>query len=94
MAEKADAVVESFRPGVMDKLGLGWETLKKRNLRLVTYAISGYGQDGPFSGMAGHDINDVGYAGMLKMIKRSVYPSDGEFWQTGLGQVQILMNRS
>jgi crotonobetainyl-CoA:carnitine CoA-transferase CaiB-like acyl-CoA transferase len=61
----ADVLVESFRPGVMDKLGLGWSTLKQRNPRLVMCAISGYGQDGPFAMLAGHDINYIGYAGML-----------------------------
>jgi alpha-methylacyl-CoA racemase len=66
MTETADAVVESFRPGVMDKLGLGWEVLKQRNPKLVMCAISGYGQDGPLAQAAGHDINYIGYAGMLE----------------------------
>jgi alpha-methylacyl-CoA racemase len=66
MVETADVVVESFRPGVMAKLGVGWETLRKRNPRLVMCAISGYGQDGPFAQLAGHDINYVGLAGMLE----------------------------
>src|SRR5471032_3713642 len=65
MVETADVLVESFRPGVMDKLGLGWDTLKQRNPRLVMCAISGYGQIGPFAQLAGHDINYIGYAGML-----------------------------
>jgi alpha-methylacyl-CoA racemase len=66
MIETADVVVESFRPGVMDKLGVGWNVLKQRNPRLVMCAISGYGQDGPFAQLAGHDINYVGLAGMLE----------------------------
>lgn len=66
MVETADVVIESFRPGVMDKLGIGWKTLKERNPRLVMCAISGYGQDGPFAQLAGHDINYVGMAGMLE----------------------------
>lgn len=65
MAESADVVVESFRPGVMKKLGVDWEALKQRNPKLVMCAISGYGQDGPFADLAGHDINYIGYAGML-----------------------------
>jgi alpha-methylacyl-CoA racemase len=65
MVENADVVVESFRPGVMNKLGVGWDILKQRNPKLVMCAISGYGQDGPFSMRAGHDINYIGYAGML-----------------------------
>ncbi len=64
--ETADIVVESFRPGVMDKLGLGWPVLKRRNPKLVMCAISGYGQDGPMAHLAGHDINYIGYAGMLE----------------------------
>ncbi|OGB23450.1 MAG: carnitine dehydratase [Burkholderiales bacterium RIFCSPLOWO2_02_FULL_57_36] len=66
MVETADVVVESFRPGVMDKLGVGWNILKQRNPKLVMCAISGYGQDGPFALRAGHDINYIGYAGMLE----------------------------
>ncbi len=66
MVESADVVVESFRPGVMNKLGVGWEILKRRNPRLVMCAISGYGNDGPFALRAGHDINYTGYAGMLE----------------------------
>lgn len=65
MVETADVLVESFRPGVMDKLGLGWDVLRARNPKLVMCAISGYGQDGPYAMLAGHDINYIGYAGML-----------------------------
>ena len=66
MVEQADVVMESFRPGVMDKLGLGWTVLKARNPSLVMCSISGYGQTGPLALMAGHDINYAGYAGMLE----------------------------
>lgn len=66
MVESADVVVESFRPGVMDKLGVGWSVLKRHNPKLVMCAISGYGQDGPLAQAAGHDINYIGYAGMLE----------------------------
>lgn len=66
MAEQADVVVESFRPGVMDRLGIGWKTLKARNPKLVMCAISGYGMDGPYAQLAGHDINYIGLAGMLE----------------------------
>jgi alpha-methylacyl-CoA racemase len=65
MLASADIVVESFRPGVMDRLGLGWEVLKARNPRLVMCAITGYGQDGPLALQAGHDINYVACSGML-----------------------------
>lgn len=65
LVDSADVLVESFRPGVMDRLGLGWEVLKARNPRLVMCAISGYGATGPYAQRAGHDINYIGYAGML-----------------------------
>ncbi len=66
MVDSADVVIESFRPGVMAKLGLGWPVLKQRNPKLVMCAISGYGANGPFAHLAGHDINYIGYAGMLE----------------------------
>ena len=64
----ADVVVEQFRPGVMDRLGLGYETLKQYNPRIIMCSISGYGQDGPKSQMAGHDINYLSDTGILEMI--------------------------
>lgn len=65
MVDDADVVIESFRPGVMDRLGLGWEVLKARKPTLVMCAITGYGQHGPLARAAGHDINYLGYAGVL-----------------------------
>ncbi|MBZ0143723.1 MAG: CoA transferase, partial [Rhodocyclaceae bacterium] len=64
----ADVLVEGFRPGVMDKLGIGYERLAELNPRLVFCSISGYGQDGPYAQRAGHDINYIGYAGVLDQI--------------------------
>ena len=64
LADRADVVVESFRPGVMAKLGLGYEALAARNAKIVVCAITGYGQDGPYRDRAGHDINYMGYAGV------------------------------
>ncbi|CAJ0740203.1 CaiB/BaiF CoA transferase family protein [Ralstonia mannitolilytica] len=64
----ADVLIESFRPGVMARLGLGWDTLRAANPALVMCSISGYGQDGPLAHAAGHDINYVGYAGMLDQL--------------------------
>jgi alpha-methylacyl-CoA racemase len=65
MVDTADAVIESFRPGVMDRLGLSWEVLKARNPKLVMCSITGYGQHGPFAQMAGHDLNFIAYSGLL-----------------------------
>jgi crotonobetainyl-CoA:carnitine CoA-transferase CaiB-like acyl-CoA transferase len=67
LVEQADILVESFRPGVMDRLGLGYATLKTVNPRLIYSAITGYGQDGPYAGYPGHDINYLSYAGMLEL---------------------------
>ena len=64
----ADILVEGFRPGVMDKLGIGHEALARINPRLVFCSISGYGQTGPYAQRAGHDLNYVGYAGVLDQI--------------------------
>ena len=67
LASRADAVVEGNRPGVMDRLGVGWSVLQERNPRLVMCAITGYGQDGPYSQHAGHDINYMAIAGALSL---------------------------
>jgi alpha-methylacyl-CoA racemase len=65
LAATADVVVESFRPGVMDRLGIGFADLHEANPRLVLCSISGYGQDGPFRDRAGHDLNYAAIAGVL-----------------------------
>lgn len=65
LVSQADAVLESFRPGVLERLSLGYEQLKEVNPRIVYCAISGYGQDGPYRLRAGHDLNYAGYAGLL-----------------------------
>lgn len=68
LAARSEVVIEGFRPGVMDKLGLGYEVLAALNPRLVLCSISGYGQTGPYASQAGHDINYIGYAGVLDQI--------------------------
>jgi alpha-methylacyl-CoA racemase len=65
LAEKADVVIESYRPGVVDRLGIGWEVMRARNPALVYCSTSGYGQDGPASTWAGHDINYLAVSGFL-----------------------------
>lgn len=65
MVERSDVVLESFRPGVMDKLGCGYAALKALNPRLVYAALTGYGQSGPYRDRPGHDMNYLGYAGVL-----------------------------
>ncbi|WP_211466486.1 CaiB/BaiF CoA transferase family protein [Collimonas silvisoli] len=65
MVAQADVLIESFRPGVMDKLGCGYQELKLINPRLVYAALTGYGQTGPYKDRAGHDMNYCAYAGLL-----------------------------
>jgi alpha-methylacyl-CoA racemase len=74
LVDGADVLVESFRPGVMARLGLAHQTLRERNGRLIVCAISGYGQDGPYSQRPGHDLNYVGYAGLLAHLTRPGQP--------------------
>ncbi len=65
LAENADVVIESFRPGVMKRLGVGYEAVNARNPRIVYCSTSGYGQDGPYAQWAGHDINYLSMSGFL-----------------------------
>lgn len=65
LSRNADVFVEGFRPGVMAKLGLGYEEVSAVNPAIVYCSISGYGQSGPYEKRAGHDINYIGYAGVL-----------------------------
>jgi crotonobetainyl-CoA:carnitine CoA-transferase CaiB-like acyl-CoA transferase len=65
LARDADVLLESFRPGVLDRLGVGWERLRTENPRLVYCAITGYGQDGPLRDRAGHDLNYLARVGLL-----------------------------
>jgi crotonobetainyl-CoA:carnitine CoA-transferase CaiB-like acyl-CoA transferase len=69
LTEKADVVIESFRPGVMARLGVGYDELSRSNPRLIYVAISGYGQAGPRSKLAGHDINYMGLSGLLELLQ-------------------------
>jgi alpha-methylacyl-CoA racemase len=67
LLEKADVIVEQFRPGVMERLDLGYAAVKKINPRIVYCSISGYGQQGPRAGEAGHDINYQSVTGLLAL---------------------------
>ncbi|PXY33045.1 carnitine dehydratase [Prauserella coralliicola] len=71
LAEKADALVEGYRPGVAERMGLGPADLHARNPRLVYGRVTGWGQDGPLAQAAGHDINYLGLAGALEPIGRA-----------------------
>ena len=80
LAGAADVLVESFRPGVLDRLGVGYAALRTVNRRLVYAAISGYGATGPYVDKAGHDIDYLGYAGALSFSGTA----QGGPWPPGL----------
>jgi alpha-methylacyl-CoA racemase len=74
LVEGADGLIEGFRPGVMERLGLGPDVCLARNPRLVYGRMTGFGQDGPYASMAGHDINYIALAGVLDHIGRRGEP--------------------
>jgi alpha-methylacyl-CoA racemase len=74
MVSQADVLVEGFRPGVMERLGLGPDVCLERNPRLVFGRMTGWGQDGPYANAAGHDINYISLAGALDAIGRRGEP--------------------
>lgn len=71
LVERSDALFEGFRPGVAERLGIGPAPCLARNPRLVYGQITGWGQDGPYTHTAGHDINDVSLTGALNAIGRA-----------------------
>lgn len=74
LARDADVVVEGYRPGVAARLGIDYETLSALNPRLVYCSVSGYGQNGPYRSLAGHDINYVAMGGILGLIGEAGEP--------------------
>ena len=68
MVDQADALIESFRPGVMERIGVGPDICFSRNPRLVYGRLTGWGQNGPYAQMAGHDINYIALSGVLSAI--------------------------
>lgn len=82
LVRSADVLLESFRPGVMARLGLGYEDLKEVNAKLIYCAITSYGQSGPYKDVPGHDINFLSFSGLLNL--------QGEKgWRPILSPVQI-----
>ena len=71
LVEKADAIIEGFRPGVMERLGIGPTECVKRNPKIVFGRMTGWGQDGPYAPLAGHDINYIALAGALAHFSRA-----------------------
>ncbi len=68
LAERSDVVIEGFRPGVAERLGIGYEAVRERNPAVVYCSISGYGQTGPWRKTAGHDLNFLARSGVLDLI--------------------------
>lgn len=67
LAQKADVILEGFRPGVTARLGIDYQSIKKINEGIIYCSLSGYGQDGPYKNMVGHDINYLSFAGILNL---------------------------
>ncbi|GAB3082015.1 CaiB/BaiF CoA transferase family protein [Nocardioides zeae] len=74
LVDTADVVIESFRPGVLDRLGVGWDVLRARRPSLVLASTSGYGSRSPLANRAGHDINFAATSGMLDQLGRKGEP--------------------
>jgi len=74
LVEQADALIEGFRPGVMERLGLGPEVCHQHNPRLVYGRVTGWGQDGPLAQVAGHDLNYISITGALNAMGRAGQP--------------------
>ncbi|MGH7906271.1 MAG: CaiB/BaiF CoA transferase family protein [Candidatus Binataceae bacterium] len=74
LAQRTDIIVEEFRPGVAKRLGIDYEKLSTRSPRLIYCAITGYGQNGPYRDIVGHDVNYIGTAGALSILGRKGEP--------------------
>ncbi len=74
LAEKADVLIEQFRPGVVDRLGVDYESVKTINPEIIYCSITGYGQTGPYRDRAGHDVNYLSIAGVLNLIGEKNLP--------------------
>ncbi|HUU41502.1 MAG TPA: CaiB/BaiF CoA-transferase family protein [Desulfatiglandales bacterium] len=68
LIKAADVLIEGFRPGVTKRLGIDYDAVKKANKKIIYCSITGYGQDGPYKDMAGHDVNYLSFAGILDTI--------------------------
>ncbi len=71
LAQTADIVLEGFRPGVLDRLGIGYPILEKLNPKIIFCSITGYGQKGPHSALAGHDLNYIALSGVLGLTGKT-----------------------
>ena len=74
LLQKADVVMEGFRPGVVERLGVDYQSVRKVNPQIIYCSITGYGQNGPFRDRVGHDVNYLSYAGVLDLIGEPGHP--------------------
>jgi crotonobetainyl-CoA:carnitine CoA-transferase CaiB-like acyl-CoA transferase len=74
LIQNSDVLLEGFRPGVVDRLGVGYERVREINPKIIYCSITGYGQDGPFRDRVGHDANYLSYAGVLDLIGEADRP--------------------
>ena len=75
LVARYDVVLDGFRPGVLDRLGVGYERMREANPAIVFCAITGYGQDGPYAQRAGHDMNYLGLVGTARPDRRQGRPT-------------------
>jgi crotonobetainyl-CoA:carnitine CoA-transferase CaiB-like acyl-CoA transferase len=104
LAKTADVIIDPFRPGVNKRLGVDYKTIRKINPKIIYCSVSGYGQDGPYANLAGHDMNYIALAGALDLIGETngppVFPLNflGDFagaaLHTALGVLIALMART
>lgn len=93
LAERTDIIVEGFRPGVAKRLGVDYESINKINPRVIYCSISGYGQDGPYRDLPGHDINYISIGGVLNLVgekgRKPVIPLNliGDFGGAGMSAI-------
>ncbi len=92
LADQADILISQFRPGVMERLGLGYEAIRARNSRLIYCAISGYGQTGPNAARAGHDLNYLADAGVFDAVAGGPAVPPGLFADVGGGSLPAILN--
>jgi crotonobetainyl-CoA:carnitine CoA-transferase CaiB-like acyl-CoA transferase len=100
MVERADVVLEGFRPGVANRLEIDYPRLKEHNPRIIYCAITGYGQDGPYKDLVGHDINYISHGGAIGLMKTPALPGNliGDIaaggMQAAIGILAALMARN
>ncbi len=87
LAKNADVVIEGFRPGKADALGIGYNRVKKINPKIIYCSITGYGQKGPYRNKAGHDLNYNSLSGVLDMISKRPFVSGVQIADVGSGLI-------